>query len=735
MGRYNQIATDLILRDGEMKNLSQLFILSFLMISFTSCLNDNSVIKEDLSTLDSAAKGGLPNSDNGKGKKPSEPIICQEGDVQSISCSLANATEAKQSQVCQNNTWVDSGSCIAISCASGYELQNNSCVQVSAFTAISINAIDIGENQVTIDFKLSDYAQAQVEYGLSTTYGSFSTKEQSFNYKDHLQVLSNLQSGSTYHYRVLATAQDGRQFVSGDYTFKTLAAPVLSCSGEAYVSCNLANATEAREDRTCDTTTGMWVLSGNCYAVSCASGYELQNNSCVQVSTFTATSISAVNIGESQASIDIRMSDFSQAQVEYGLSTAYGSFSTKEQSFNYKDHLQLLSNLQSGTTYHYRVLATAQDGSQFISGDYTFKTLSPAVTANNILYPIETTLTSMDSLVFPDQNVFTLESLGVQITRVNSSYVNVYPKTAAWSLDEKYLRLERNKILDAQTFAEILTFPYAEARWAKQEDAVLLGIRRRSAPAEFGRYDVATRTDTKIYTFDSAYGSVFLGPFEGHIDNNDDKVVLVGQKDSNGFYAILFSIKQRTVLKSKYFNIPFNQLDYMAISPSGNHVIMNLNSISGLPDFGGALQLFDLNFNRVRTLALNGEHGDFAYDQQGNEVFVQFSFESGNRGIFSYFLDREGSRRELNDTYGGGHISGQNFKRPGYVYVSTNGTGYKQIYALKLDGQQKIELFSTHQKSNSSYGVPNHDGSKVMFKSLCRPGSTSICSFISEAIK
>ncbi len=175
-----------------MKTLSQLLSLTILMISFTGCLNENTVIKEDLSTLEGEAKGGIPNSDTGKGKKPTDPIICQEGDVQSISCTLENATEAKQSQICQNNTWVDSGSCLAISCASGYELQNNLCVVVKATD------------------------------------------------------------------------------------------PVVCQEGDVQsISCTLENATEAKQSQICQNNT--WVDSGSCLAISCASGYELQNNICVAV--------------------------------------------------------------------------------------------------------------------------------------------------------------------------------------------------------------------------------------------------------------------------------------------------------------------------------------------------------------------------------------------------------------------------------------------------------------------
>ncbi len=182
-----------------MKTLSQIFLLMFLSLSLTGCLNDSRVVNEELSTLDSEAKGGVPNSDTGKGKKPSDSIICQEGDVQSISCSLENTTDAKQGQICQNNAWVDSGSCYAVSCSSGYELQNSICVAI--------------------------------------------------------QPTHVCQEGATQS-----------------------------------ISCTLANATEAKQDQLCQNNS--WVDSGSCYAVSCATGYELINNTCNAVEVASESEIS-----------------------------------------------------------------------------------------------------------------------------------------------------------------------------------------------------------------------------------------------------------------------------------------------------------------------------------------------------------------------------------------------------------------------------------------------------------
>ena len=85
--------------------------------------------------------------------------------------------------------------------------------------------------------------------------------------------------------------------------------------------------------------------------------------------------ISVRNITKNSAKVFWDVSDYSTGQVEYGETIAYGNFNTKETSFVYNRHEQLLRNLKAGTTYHYRVISEDAQGNKVISNDHTFKTL------------------------------------------------------------------------------------------------------------------------------------------------------------------------------------------------------------------------------------------------------------------------------------------------------------------------------------------------------------------------
>src|SRR5207237_608309 len=101
----------------------------------------------------------------------------------------------------------------------------------------------------------------------------------------------------------------------------------------------------------------------------------------------TATAITATD-----AVVSWSLDEPATGQVEYGLTTAYGSTTTAELSFNYTDHVQQLSALSPGTLYHYRVRSQDAAGNLSVSGDYTFTTLAlsppPPPTSNPPLDPV-----------------------------------------------------------------------------------------------------------------------------------------------------------------------------------------------------------------------------------------------------------------------------------------------------------------------------------------------------------
>jgi hypothetical protein len=91
-------------------------------------------------------------------------------------------------------------------------------------------------------------------------------------------------------------------------------------------------------------------------------------------SSLSSIKVESKNLGE--ATVSWKSSTDSTSIVEYGLTTSYGE--KKENSTLTKEHSISLSNLNQGTTYHYRVKGRDDNNNLYASADNTFEPKSPA---------------------------------------------------------------------------------------------------------------------------------------------------------------------------------------------------------------------------------------------------------------------------------------------------------------------------------------------------------------------
>jgi outer membrane biosynthesis protein TonB len=86
---------------------------------------------------------------------------------------------------------------------------------------LNVTTSSITTSSVVVSWSLSEVATGQVEYGLTTAYGSLTKLESSFRYAGHVQAIGGLLSGRTYHYRVISVDPAGNRAMSSDRTFVT----------------------------------------------------------------------------------------------------------------------------------------------------------------------------------------------------------------------------------------------------------------------------------------------------------------------------------------------------------------------------------------------------------------------------------------------------------------------------------------------------------------------------------
>src|SRR5262249_48854965 len=118
--------------------------------------------------------------------------------------------------------------------------------------------------------------------------------------------------------------------------------------------------------------------SGGPFTVSATASSVIGNASVTVIDT-VAPIISGVTssaITTSVATISWTTDENSDSQVEYGLTSSYGSATTLDGSM-LTAHSQILSGLSSNTLYHYRVKSKDASGNLATSGDFNFTTLTP----------------------------------------------------------------------------------------------------------------------------------------------------------------------------------------------------------------------------------------------------------------------------------------------------------------------------------------------------------------------
>jgi len=103
-------------------------------------------------------------------------------------------------------------------------IDNLELYKADASTNLEISNISVkkkSDTYVKIYWDLNHKGTGQIEYGMTTDYGTFTKKENSLKYDSHRQSLRGLEPNTTYHYRVISEDEAGHRVVSEDKTFST----------------------------------------------------------------------------------------------------------------------------------------------------------------------------------------------------------------------------------------------------------------------------------------------------------------------------------------------------------------------------------------------------------------------------------------------------------------------------------------------------------------------------------
>ncbi len=263
-----------------------------------------------------------------------------------------------------------------------------------------------------------------------------------------------------------------------------------------------------------------------------------------------------------------------------------------------------------------------------------------------------------------------------------------YSKRQAWNQDETLIDLG-SRIVDAKTYQEALPYePLSSARnWSSLNPDMLIGIRYRAKGNELVTFNVRTKEYDSIHTFDE-YDKCTFGQGEGNVTGDDRRVVVTCVSDESGkTHIIAFDIAERRELGTL---VAKKNLNWASFSPSGDYILVENNTY---PDPAPQIIRYDPQLGSPMIL-LDGksEHGDFAVNADGDEVYVMLD-KSDIRYLrladgLAVSLGKKGRLAAL----GFGHISCRAVQRPGWCYFSTS--EHKLLGAIRL-GTPKPTGFPT----------------------------------------
>jgi hypothetical protein len=460
------------------------------------------------------------------------------------------------------------------------------------------------------------------------------------------------------------------------------------------------------------------------------------------------SAINARDVTQTTANINWTLNEPGTGQVDYGPTPTYGQSSRKETSFQYSAHLQALSGLLPGTTYHFRVRSSNQAGVESISADFTFTTIPittpvDAGTGTSLKYPADTTMDrsrTVPAMAKPAYLVPAPEpTFGTTIVRINDAAAfgaadvsHAYSKNQPWNCDGTLLYL-RNYLLDGNTYQiKTKSFPRSgDMIWSYKDPNKMFAFGGGRAV----RIDVTTLQTTLIANY-TGFANNGLGFGEGNISWDDKYAALATQDASSQLIVRVLNLETGAFETSKAFpGIALNDIDWVSMSPSGKYVVIHWR--------GPARPV--VAYDRLTMNVVSegpGGHADLGYDMAGNEVLVSVVCGGQPETPYGSMAARRLDTGEVTfplKQFSGhycGHASTRNYKRPGWAYLTDGGPeGTGEMYAVKLDGSQTVERFAhtraaTVEYSAQAKGTVSPDGTKVLFTSNWGVGGAELNEYV-----
>lgn len=228
------------------------------------------------------------------------------------------------------------------------------------------------DNKALISWSTNELADSKVEYGLSSGIYSQEVADGNFS-TNHNVLLSGLSSSTTYYYRVVSTDNSGNISSSTEVSFTTLER--LSTESEVLLREGLAF-NSGYASSTANATSTSSTTCPVCPTCSSGGGSSYVDRTAPQISD-----IKILESGDDKVKIYWATNESSNSFVEYGKSSSYGFWQGSQEATT--THYLVISDLDPGTSYYYRINSTDGYGNIGLSENQTFETSVGGVLADS----------------------------------------------------------------------------------------------------------------------------------------------------------------------------------------------------------------------------------------------------------------------------------------------------------------------------------------------------------------
>lgn len=306
-----------------------------------------------------------------------------------------------------------------------------------------------------------------------------------------------------------------------------------------------------------------------------------------------------------------------------------------------------------------------------------------------------------------------------------------YSSAQAWNADQSLLAIAKGCngfcFLDGQSYEPAFRRGGDDdCKWHPTDPALMICVRANRV------YSWAPRADARstIYA-PTGYTNLQFGPYKGNLSQDGNRLVLRATNAAGALVAFAYDMAER----KKYPDIEIAALpglnDYCGISPSGRYVACL--STKDRIDIASILTV-DGKLVQSWTEHHRPGHGDMTVDADGSEVYVGISKSDPDKWHVIKRRLSDGAVTKLAPAGYGAHASTRNINRPGWVFVSYEGTYgkvsgapgyapfYQEVVALRLDGSGEVRRIAQTRNVVETYigethASPSPDGSQIVWSS------------------